>query len=171
MLLKSALIPLDTFVTSYFIRPFLAGSTSTLPLVRGNELIETGMLPIITLLATAGAVAPLVSASGSAKTRSHNPHNPHRKLLKREITDDASTVDGQTFDFIIAGGGLAGLAMAARLSEWSNQTVLVVEAGGDGSGTLSDGRIVEDMINIPGTYTKLTGARRLTDQETVIYMV
>jgi len=100
------------------------------------------MLPYIPLLATA-ALAPLVSAA-------HNPNNPHRRALKRAITDDAGTVDGQTFDFIIAGGGLAGLAIAARLSEWSNQTVLVVEAGGDGSGTLADGRIVQDMINIPG---------------------
>jgi choline dehydrogenase len=107
------------------------------------------MLHIISLLATTAAIAPLVSAS--TKPRSHNSQNPHRQFLKREITNDASTVDGQTFDFIIAGGGLAGLAVAARLSEWSNQTVLVVEAGGDGSGTLADGRIVEDMINIPGT--------------------
>lgn len=30
-------------------------------------------------------------------------------------------------------GGVAGLALAARLSEWSNTTVLVIEAGGDGT--------------------------------------
>ena len=30
-------------------------------------------------------------------------------------------------------GGVAGLALAARLSEWSNTTVAVLEAGGDGS--------------------------------------
>jgi choline dehydrogenase len=101
------------------------------------------MLPYIPILATAAALTPFASAA-------HNPNNPHRRALKRAITDDASTVNGQTFDFIIAGGGLAGLAIAARLSEWSNQTVLVVEAGGDGSGTLADGRIVQDMINIPG---------------------
>jgi len=153
VLLKSALIDPFEYIFYFLHRP-TDSQQSVCPFLHslhGIELIETGMLPIITLLATAGAVAPLVSASASSKTRSHNPHNPHRKLLKREITDDASTVDGQTYDFIIAGGGLAGLAMAARLSEWSNQTVLVVEAGGDGSGTLADGRIVQDMIDIPGT--------------------
>lgn len=106
------------------------------------------MLPYIPLLATAAALTPLVSAA-------HNPNNPHRRALKRAITDDASSVNGQTFDFIIAGGGLAGLAIAARLSEWSNQTVLVVEAGGDGSGTLADGRNVQNMIDIPGAFASM----------------
>ncbi|KFY32224.1 hypothetical protein V493_00394 [Pseudogymnoascus sp. VKM F-4281 (FW-2241)] len=36
----------------------------------------------------------------------------------------------QTFDYVIVGGGTAGLALASRLSENSNWTVAVVEAGG-----------------------------------------
>ncbi len=44
---------------------------------------------------------------------------------------------------MIAGGGVAGLALAARLSEWSNVTVLCIEAGGDGDD-------VADQIDIPG---------------------
>jgi choline dehydrogenase len=74
---------------------------------------------------------------------SHNSGNPYRNALKREITTDASRVNGRAFDFVIAGGGCAGLALGARLSEWSNVTVLVIEAGADGSE-------FEERIDIPG---------------------
>ncbi|KAK4687009.1 hypothetical protein P7C73_g3120, partial [Tremellales sp. Uapishka_1] len=88
---------------------------------------------------------PFIATAMAVKPRGH-PHNlnhPHRHLLKRSITADVSQVSGASFDFIIAGGGVAGLTLGARLSEWSNVTVLVIEAGGDGSD-------VEDKIDIPG---------------------
>ncbi|QRW24890.1 GMC oxidoreductase [Rhizoctonia solani] len=79
----------------------------------------------------------------------HNPDNPNRHLLARAITADTSKLDGKTFDFVIVGGGTAGLAMASRLTEYSNMTVAVIEAGGDGSDHA-------DNINIPG-YSYLHG--------------
>ncbi|KAF8322527.1 alcohol oxidase [Clavulina sp. PMI_390] len=47
------------------------------------------------------------------------------------VTTDPSAIANQTFDYIIVGGGTAGLTVANRLSEDHGITVLVVEAGFD----------------------------------------
>lgn len=101
-------------------------------------------------LAVTAAIAALASPASALIARDANAppvndRHPIRDLFKREITDDATKVNDKAFDFVIAGGGLAGLAIAARLSEWSNVTVCVIEAGTDGSE-------VQQQIDIPGEY-------------------
>lgn len=39
------------------------------------------------------------------------------------------SINGRTFDYIIVGGGVAGLVLANRLTENANTTVVVLEAG------------------------------------------
>ncbi|KAJ7245711.1 hypothetical protein C8J57DRAFT_758359 [Mycena rebaudengoi] len=63
--------------------------------------------------------------------------------IRQRSTTAATALSGKTFDFVIVGGGTAGLALAGRLSEWSNITVAVIEAG-------SDGTEFADQIAIPG---------------------
>jgi cation diffusion facilitator CzcD-associated flavoprotein CzcO len=56
----------------------------------------------------------------------------------------------QDYDFIIVGGGTAGLVLATRLSENTNVQVLVIEAGED---------LTEDArVNVPGMWSSLTDA-------------
>lgn len=66
---------------------------------------------------------------------------------------DADDFSHRTFDFLIVGGGTAGLAVASRLAESdASYTVGVIEAGG----VVAQG---EDEIDVPGLYGRSLGGR------------
>ncbi|WFD20186.1 hypothetical protein MCAP1_002430 [Malassezia caprae] len=56
-----------------------------------------------------------------------------RELYKRGISSKPSDLNDKTFDYVIVGGGQAGLVVASRLTENSNIKVAVIEAGTSGT--------------------------------------
>ncbi|KAM0751735.1 alcohol oxidase [Meredithblackwellia eburnea MCA 4105] len=82
-------------------------------------------------LSRAAAVALVLSTISTAAT----PHDYewHQRTKRANTVTTASSLSGKTFDYVIVGGGTAGLVLAGRLSENSSATVAVIEAGTDGS--------------------------------------
>ena len=65
------------------------------------------------------------------------------------VTNDPEAFVGDPFDYLIIGGGTAGLTVAARLSENPDVTVGVLEAGA--------ARLNDPSILTPGAFATMVG--------------
>ncbi|OOQ82080.1 glucose-methanol-choline oxidoreductase [Penicillium brasilianum] len=66
--------------------------------------------------------------------------------MQPKTTSTATAISGQSFDFIVCGGGTSGCVIAAELASIPNVSVLLVEAGRD-SGLAPD-------VLVPGKYAR-----------------
>lgn len=74
----------------------------------------------------------VLDAYAHSRTQSSGPtHRRHR----RAVLPEGAQLDADTYDFVICGGGLAGLVLANRLTELPDVTVAVIEAGESGYDT------------------------------------
>jgi choline dehydrogenase-like flavoprotein len=80
---------------------------------------------------------------------SANRTTPHANGTTKSAVCSVEEFVAQKYDYIIVGGGTAGLVVAARLTENSDVTVGVIEAGKD--------RINDELILTPSAFPAMIG--------------
>nr|OQO25412.1 hypothetical protein B0A51_08481 [Rachicladosporium sp. CCFEE 5018] len=86
--------------------------------------------------------------NGQSTGNSNGHTNGHTSSLPA-LTQDAASFLKHDYDFVIIGGGTAGLTLAARLTEDSNVTVGVLEAGKN--------KLGDFLVDTPALYPQMLG--------------